>query len=163
MEPAIRLTAATLDDAQDMGRLQVFVHEAHVANVVSYFRPVSAEYLGKVMAEKLREADTRGFVARCEDEAVGYILGCVKRRPEREVSFAYNSLYIDQIFVTSERREQGVARALVEAMRTVAQSEGLSALDLDVWSFNVEARRVFAALGFGPQIERMCMPLQRTC
>lgn len=59
MEPSIRLTAATLDDAEDLGRLQVFVHDAHVANVASYFRPASAEFLGKAMAEKLREADTR--------------------------------------------------------------------------------------------------------
>ncbi|MDX2019650.1 MAG: GNAT family N-acetyltransferase [Deltaproteobacteria bacterium] len=155
----MHIAVATIKDAEAIGRLQTFVHEMHVAHVGWYFRSVSPEQLGKIMSVQLSAPDTRAFVAKSDDETVGYVVGTVKEGEQREMAFAYHWLYIDQIFVKSERRREGIARALVTAMRGAAEAEGITELHLDVYSFNSDAKRAFMKLGFGTRVERMWMPL----
>lgn len=157
MTSTIQIAPATLEDAMQIGVLNFGVHALHVANVDWYFRPATAAQLGTAIAERLKEADTRCFVARYGSEIAGYVLGTVKRRPQREIVFEYRSLYIDSIFVRPSLRLAGTGRALVLAMKSAAATEGLGSLDLGVWAFNTEASQFFARLGFALQTQQMSM------
>jgi ribosomal protein S18 acetylase RimI-like enzyme len=76
-----------------------------------------------------------------------------------EFCHARKCAYVDQICVTAEYRNRGIARGLIEEAKRRARQEGMAKLELDVWSENGKAKAAFHALGFTTYNEKMALEL----
>jgi ribosomal protein S18 acetylase RimI-like enzyme len=115
----------------------------------------AAEYLD-VDPERVRArivGDGLSFVATTEDErtVVGFALA--RRAGSRLVR-------LTDLYVTPERRRQGVATRLLRALREAAAADGAEALDLEVQVTNDAARAAYARLGFREELLTLVAPLQ---
>ena len=99
------------------------------------------------------------LVACAGDEPVGYASAQVQRRAETPFRHSMEHLSVHWMGVLAQWRRQGVGRALIDAMRAEAATRGLSAVTLDVWEFNTEARAFYEKVGFRPQRHILSMEL----
>ncbi len=92
-------------------------------------------------------------------ERAGEICGmaCVDYVDKRET--AYNRprrlLHVQEIAVDAAHRRQGVAREIVDFLRSDARARGCTSIELDVWSFNTQAIEFYEAMGFSPYRQLM--------
>jgi GNAT superfamily N-acetyltransferase len=90
------------------------------------------------------------FLAECEDRVVGYVAADVL---DETVSLFHPLRLgrVNSIAVTAAMRGRGVGRALMAHAETWARVHGAQDLQLVVWAFNEEARRLYAELGYAPR------------
>ena len=60
-------------------------------------------------------------------------------------------ILIDDIYVVPDYRRKGVAKALFNYVKSLAEKEKYEKIDLTVWSFNEEALIFYKSLGFTEQ------------
>ncbi|MGE0114621.1 MAG: GNAT family N-acetyltransferase [Steroidobacteraceae bacterium] len=86
----------------------------------------------------------RGWIACNEQQILGYLL-C-----SRVFSFEYGGLTaaIDEVYVVSEARGQGVGKMLVRAAETEMRDQGCIHIEMEVAARNVRAQRFYSLLGF---------------
>lgn len=89
------------------------------------------------------------------DKPLGYALLRVQNRPEEAFSLPRSFVELEQIAVDPESRKRGVGSALIDEALAVADSLGPGDLELSVWDFNSDARRLFQRKGFTPCLHRM--------
>ncbi len=89
---------------------------------------------------RLLASDIRFLVARHEGRAVGCVALAVAP-PQGEVK---------RLFVRDEARGLGTARALMEALETLARSEGITLAQLETGPRNAAALQLYAAMGYKP-------------
>jgi len=84
----------------------------------------------------------RGFVAEDASELIGYVLF------SRSYDADYvRGLYIVDLYVRNDSRSKGVGRLLMNAVRNVAFTEGISRLSWSVHKNNTGALRFYESLG----------------
>lgn len=72
----------------------------------------------------------------------------MKNRSENEFQFAKTYIYIDQISVKEEYRNQGIARKLLSKVIDIAKDLNIDEVQLDHWNKNEEDSKFFTASGF---------------
>ena len=109
------------------------------------------------LALLLEDPDTRIVVAECDGGLVGS--GYVQKRPSKAyLEHAYHG-YIGFIYTLPERRGQGIATAVLAALKSEAIDMGLDELQLDVFARNHGAISAYEAAGFIPNLIGMRYPL----
>jgi GNAT superfamily N-acetyltransferase len=106
---------------------------------------VEENALVTAMVELLRRDDLGFFlVAREEMEVVGFAA----------VSFAWTlehggkSAWLDELYIRSERRGQGLGSMLIDQVVRLAHQEGCRAIDLEVDQAHRNAERLYLRKGF---------------
>ena len=89
------------------------------------------------------------------EKVLGYVLLRVQERAENAFSPPRRFVELEHVAVDPASRKRGVASALVDEVFSVAQSLGLGDLELSVWDFNNDARRLFQKMGFTPCRHRL--------
>jgi diamine N-acetyltransferase len=146
---AVRL--ATLDDAEVIGVQTWSVQHLHNEALPFIFKPPSADLFPlQKLASLIQDPNCIIGVAEIDSKVVGHIYGAVVNRAENEFNPADSYLYIYQIGVDDDARRQGAGTALITFVRDRARALGLTALQVDHWSFNGRARAFFEACGFSP-------------
>lgn len=56
--------------------------------------------------------------------------------------------YVHMLFVDQQHRDQGAAKALMEAVQNFFKEQNLTRVELNVWQFNAGARELFDDLGY---------------
>jgi GNAT superfamily N-acetyltransferase len=125
------------------------VQALHVAAMPHLFRPPSEGLfpLARLRA-LLASADHVVLVAEVDGAVVGNAHAEVQRRAESPFRRATAVLHVHQMAVGGEWRGRGIGTRLLDAMRTAARERGIATLELNVWSFNAEAREFYARAGF---------------
>lgn len=100
----------------------------------------SAPWSENALREELDNPNALFLVAEAEDAVLGYI-GCQTVLDEG---------YIANVAVSPKHRRQGVARALVRALRAAASERQLSFLTLEVRASNAPAIALYRGEGFVP-------------
>ena len=72
----------------------------------------------------------------------------MQARPETAFNPFRARIYVHNISVAPDARRRGVATALMRYVERRAASEGINEIALDTWVANLDARRLFEALGF---------------
>jgi GNAT superfamily N-acetyltransferase len=133
--PAIR--RASLADLDAAARLfegyQGFYHRVHPEGAVRAF-----------LAQRLERGDSVVLLAWQDDRAVGFA--------QLYPSFASLSLapswILNDLYVEPSARKGGIARALMEAVRQLAQSNGAAEVFLQTAHDNAPARALYESLGY---------------
>jgi len=146
---------ATVLDVDSLVLLNDEVQSLHAAAIPSLFRarPPAAEVVG---AFRAAIEDPAAVWLLAEDgRPCGFLHAQFQERRENWCRPALRVCYIHQIGVHSQWRRKGIARQLVAAIVEEAEKRGFVRIELDVWSFNQNAREAFRRLGFQVFNERM--------
>ncbi len=133
------------------------VDEGRAEDVVALWEQLRAETvvpdagLRRTTAETIRAAllrpETVAFVAHLDGAAVGYVV--VSDRTLNP--FAESAcVAVEQLFIAREARRCGVAKALVAAVASYADRQGVEQVACNVPTSGRDANRFFARLGFTP-------------
>jgi len=118
------------------------VREAHAADAAAIARIEAASFSDpwseKDIAAMIDATYTRAFVAQREDTVVGYLL----------LSFLPPEAEILRIATHPDARRTGVGRALMQRLLSLAVSDGVQAVFLEVRSQGTAARALYRAHGF---------------
>lgn len=120
--------------------------------------PISEVEFMAGLRDGFSRPNARVFVAEHDGRVAGFISAAVEvnqpdRLPERHVTVGY--LYVDPA-----HRRQGVARALLDAVREWARTiEGVVHLEMTVLEADSEAVGFWQAAGFRPFLKRLWAPL----
>lgn len=111
-------------------------------------------FLDEYAAALLAEFDQwRGWIAELDD---GRPVGCLLAQRVRKLPWLHGPgraewWYVQQVFVCSDRRRQGIGRRLVSRAQLAASESGVRWLDL---RSSESGRALFEACGFEPLPER---------
>ncbi|MEZ4767663.1 MAG: GNAT family N-acetyltransferase [Caldilineales bacterium] len=94
----------------------------------------------------LLEADRlgRGWMIHLDGQPVGYVV----------VTFGYSlefygrDAFVDELFIASQVRGQGIGRAVMQQVEALLGSTGIQALHLEVEEGNQAAQRLYESQGF---------------
>jgi ribosomal protein S18 acetylase RimI-like enzyme len=64
-------------------------------------------------------------------------------------------IHLHHISVRPDSRRQGIGNALLAAVRSVGNDDGITMMTADVWVFNENARAFFRRHGLTPYVERL--------
>jgi ribosomal protein S18 acetylase RimI-like enzyme len=146
---------ATPSDAPILARLNGVVQQVHHEALPDQFKAPDPDAVEPFFAEQLARLEVVAYVAdEAGGGAVGYVLGEELHRSDSAFTASGSALYIHHIAVDPAVRHRGCGRALIHAIEDEAQRRGIENLRLDYWTFNEQAKRFFASLGFEPFNER---------
>ena len=158
-EMNMKIRDAVADDLDVLMVLNKEVHTIHVSLFPDVFRNTDASALRDWFRGRLSDAATAVLLGIEDDHVVAYLIVRMVKRDADVFSHGRSCAYIDHVCVTAEYRNRGIARALIEETKRRAKQEGISRLELDVWSENKEARAAYHALGFTTYNEKMALEI----
>lgn len=134
-------------DGELLASLNRFVHDLHVEARPDYFMPTRAEETAAWFEAHLAASEARVFIADLDAQPIGYALAFFQARGPSPFGAGRRWCELDQIAVDPCWRQQGVARALVDAIVHEAVTAGIDELKANTWAFNGDALRSFESLG----------------
>jgi ribosomal protein S18 acetylase RimI-like enzyme len=151
------LRQAARDDLAALGELNTHVQTLHAEACPELFRlnPPLEEVAG-AFGKMMDDPSAFWLIAETYLPA-GYLHARFHERPESWIRPAHRVCVINHLVVHPDFRRLGVARGLLSALVNEADKRGFGRIELDVWSFNREARAAFKSLGFEVFNERMAL------
>ena len=157
----MNIRLATLDDIDALVRLNAEVQKLHADALPYLFKQpdnptgIMADFRERILADP----EGHVFLAEIDGEPAGYAYAHVNHRLDNAYTYAFDTIYIDQIGVKSVYQGQGVGRALIQAVFEWARTENISRVTLDTGAFNTNAQAFFKKQGFEFFIYRMGVTL----
>ena len=157
----MKIRKANSTDVPAIVALNASVQEMHAEVFPTRFRrDAPADAVASAFNAMLNAPSSYWLVAE-DSQLVGFLSAEFRQRDESWCLVPHRVCYLAGIAVAPESRRKGIARALVAALRKEADARGIAAIELDVWTFNSEAREAFARLGFTRLLERMTFSAER--
>jgi len=139
-------------DHDDVSRLSRSVDELHRESLPWMFRVPDVEPRPRAYLESLLGRDDAVvYVADAigADGLVGVAFGLMRAMPAFPVFVQQRYGVLDGLVVDDAWRRRGIGKQLVQAVESWALDLGAQWLEMNVYEFNVEARRFYDALGYG--------------
>ncbi len=152
---------ATVGDAEVVSRLNRHVQQLHAEALPWLFKAPGEGIDPRVFAELIARPDTHVFIGYADGEPAGYVAVQILSRPEQPLRYGMDVVVVDQIAVAPEHRGKGYGAQLLREAVALAEARGIRRVELDVWTFNENARRFFAGQGFRVFNERMALDIDR--
>ncbi len=141
----MKIEIPTMKDLEAIDKIALQVHECHVK-----WRPDIFEHTDSIISqEELVDmiANRAIFVARIENQVVGYIL--MSSKEGKKNGYRYRKeLDIDAIGVDKTYRNQGIGGKLLEYVKEYAKENDYTDLKLTVNEENENARHLYEKVGF---------------
>ncbi len=150
---------AKSDDLDALIALNREVQDIHVSLFPDVFHHTDEAALREWFGQRIQDRSTAVLVASYNQRVVGYLIIRFSSREAHVFCRARNYAYVDQVCVAAEHRKRGVGRALIDEAKGRARAEGMTKLELDVWSRNAEAKTAFEIFGFRTYNEKMSMDI----
>jgi shikimate dehydrogenase len=151
---------ATPNDDATISRLHSALQAYHAEAHPSFFKQPSAHTFPPAMVRDiLAKPSNIVFLAEIGGTALGYLYADTMPAQETAMTFPLERLWIHHISVEPNFQRQGIGKALIDAAKSYARSQGIRTLALSVWAFNRVAIRFFEAQGFVMYNHRMWLQL----
>ena len=155
MTDTISIRMADGADLDALVELNRVVQGVHAAALPGLFKSECAVEVVKEAFETMMAAPGGYWLIAEAAQPCGYLYADFRERPESWSQRQRRVCNISHVAVSPGWRRHGVARRLVARLREEAERRGFARIELDVWSFNREAKTCFARLGFHVFNERM--------
>lgn len=155
----MKVRKARIKDIDDLIVLNHEVQDLHLKAFPEIYREVPEKEARQFFEHFIKEKENYIFMGESLKGVVGYIAFRVVKQGEIPFTTERRVVYIDQIVVKEEFRNQGFGRRLMEEVDKLARKTGASWLQLDVWDFNKSAQYFFSANGFDTYVRRMAKKL----
>jgi ribosomal protein S18 acetylase RimI-like enzyme len=146
MSVVIRRACGT--DALFLSQAIQELQELHSAAMPELFKPTIEPYTPEKLSDLLSNPMTHLFIADVAGQPVGFAHFWKFDEPEGENNFPNSKIFISYVYVQSERRRNGIGRALIVAAQNLAEELKASSIELNVMAFNASARDFFLKCGF---------------
>ena len=141
-------------------KLNKEVQDIHVELFPDSFHHTEEDELRRTIASWLKDANFMSYIAYAGNIAVGYMFAKIIRRDRNPFSNARECIYIDQICVTGQFRNRGVAKLLIAQAVGTARKMGIKRVELDYWTGNKPAGKAFRKIGFTTYNEKMFLDIE---
>ncbi len=131
------------------------VQNLHAQFLPTIYKPFEYNEIQKVMDVMLSNEMNRVFVAKLNDEIIGYILIVIKNIPESAFYFTHQIIHIDQLSVSEKYKRNGVGAILMDKAEKLAKELNINRMELDYLEFNLNAKSFFHNKGFLPYRGKM--------
>jgi ribosomal protein S18 acetylase RimI-like enzyme len=155
----VKIRDAKTDDLDALITLNREVQDIHVSLFPDLFHHTDEAALREWFGQRMQDRSTAVLVATDDPRVVGYMIMRFSSREAHVFCRARKCAYVDQACVAAEHRKRGVGRALIDEAKGRARAEGMTRLELDVWSRNAEAKTAFEIFGFTTYNEKMSMDI----
>jgi diamine N-acetyltransferase len=153
----MNIRRATALDIPALVALNRDAQHSHASAFPERFRSdVPEQIMASAFSEMIQSPKSYWLVAE-ESQPIAFLNADFVERPESWHSPTRRVCYLAGIVVAPAFRRQGIARALLATLQREADSRQAANIELDVWSFNDEAREAFRKLGFHRIMERMAL------
>lgn len=150
---------ATDGDFAQISAMLRDIHRAHARAEPSYYKD-----LDEVMTEKdFRAEVAAGHVMVLEEDGVvkGYAIFADMLIQNHPIIKDQKILMIDDICVLASERGRGVGRRLFGHIEKHARAHDYTSIDLNVWTFNLDAHKFYRSMGMRDTRVRMTKELSR--
>lgn len=134
----------TIKDYEAVKNIISELHKMHVQNRPDFYLENKCPITVKEYKSLLKNKEKISISFVVNNKIAGICLATIKNRIEK-------SIYIDDIFVLSEYRCQGIATKLFEQIKEISKDIGAKRIDLTVWQFNKSAFDFYKSLGMKEQ------------
>ncbi|WP_313516328.1 GNAT family N-acetyltransferase [Pseudomonas sp.] len=125
-------------DLDDLGRL--------FGGYLAFYQvPQAPEPIREFLAARLERGDSKLLIAR---DAQGVAQGFVQLYPLFASLALRPSWLLSDLYVAESARRQGVARALMDAARQLAQRSGACGIQLETAKSNLAGQALYESLGY---------------
>lgn len=136
------------EDSSLLAELNEGVQNLHHELYPKEFKPTNKRQAKAAFERLLAKPEVFAFVAKEDEQTVGYVLCMIHQRSESEFQYEKISLIIDQIMVLDTNRRKGVASLLLERAVQLAKEKGITEMIMDHWDGNSAAGSFFARHDF---------------
>jgi ribosomal protein S18 acetylase RimI-like enzyme len=134
----------TINDFEMIDTIISNLHKIHTQNRPDFYTPNEHPISKKEFAKLLKDKNKINLAFISDNQVVGICLATIKNKISK-------SIYIDDIFVVDEFRQQGIATQLFNEIESIAKQISAKRIDLTVWQFNTSAIEFYKSLGMTEQ------------
>ena len=138
---------ANINDIEALHRIFEALHKIHFdgrPDIFSDDNPYTVKFIKRALKDKSKKI----IIAEKNTGIIGLCAFCFN---DNAYQTRKKQIFIDDIYVMPEYRRKGVAKALFNYVKSLAEKEKYEKIDLTVWSFNEEALIFYKSLGFMEQ------------
>jgi ribosomal protein S18 acetylase RimI-like enzyme len=156
-DPDMRIRNATNADLEAILELNAFVQRQHAEALPELFKaPTKSRQTAELFRGFLADANSLMILAEAEQPA-GYLWAQFQDRPDSWAHQSLRLLCVQHMAVAPQFQGRGVGTLLMKKAVETARSKGIHRIELDVWSFNSDAKRFYTRHGFKVFNERMAL------
>jgi ribosomal protein S18 acetylase RimI-like enzyme len=145
--PSISISAAQVLDIEPLNGLMFELHDEHHRDCPEFFKTALEIEQEKSIARYLDDPECLVFVAKQNQEIVGFITGHFCELVS-SVSKPIQMGSIDELYVKSDFRHQSIANKLCTTLHQRFKEYGVTQVFVEVWEFNSPAQQFYEQLGF---------------
>lgn len=144
---AINIRSAKLSDIPLILKLLHEVLEVHAAIRPDIFISGTTKYSADELTKIIEDPNTPIIVAvNDDDEVIGYGF-CIFKTIDQQSLVHSKTLYIDDICISQNYRQQHVGTKIFDAIKQFALDNGCDAITLNVWEGNDNAKKFYEHMG----------------
>ena len=136
------------EDLEQVNELRKQVNDLHVAGKPDVFKPGFCDELRNYIYVIFADSRQKIVVADLDGTICGFAVLNHITRPENPFMFVRDYLDIDEFCIDKYHRRQGIAKAMIDFIRTYAKEQGFNRVELNMWEFNQGALAFYEAVGF---------------
>ncbi|MEE0930232.1 MAG: GNAT family N-acetyltransferase [Acutalibacteraceae bacterium] len=142
------IRSATLEEAEKVNEIREQVLQVQVNGRRDIFKSCFNNDL-KNYIYKFYENENADVLI-CERDRIICGFACVEfvNKPESPYSYSRKYFHIEEFGVHKNCRRQGVGTELFEYIKQLANKNGYTRLELDMWEFNTGALKFYESVGF---------------
>ncbi len=143
----MKISFAKPEDAESIARIFHKTGQLHQERVPDIFLPSSFENDLKYVRENIGREEVKIFKAESDGVICGYLVLYLNEYPSEFFRISRYG-FVGSIGVETNYRRCGIGTALMRAAEEYLKTSGVRAIEIDVFTFNTEAERLYAALGY---------------
>jgi ribosomal protein S18 acetylase RimI-like enzyme len=153
----MRIRNATKTDLEAIIALNAFVQQQHADALPELFKAPEELHQTREAFQALLADSTSLVLLAEETQPVGYLWAQFQNRSESWTRLAQRLLYIQHIAVVPQYQHNGIGTILLKKAIEIALKAEVKRVELDVWSFNAEARHFYEKHGFEVFNQKMAL------
>ena len=143
-----------LNDYEDVRILVKQIHELHLSNRPDIYNDGESfpkEYFEKVLSD----ANNLNYVYVENKKIVGVLNATLQHTNPLPIIKPRTYYFIENLVVDKNHRRKGIAKKLFHYLTLKAKENNIDSIELNVWSFNIEAIKFYESMGMNIKNIRM--------
>ncbi|QDP41151.1 GNAT family N-acetyltransferase [Radiobacillus deserti] len=135
-------------DYELLAKLNKPVHDLHHSLYPEYFEEYDYDVIKDTFKNQIDKDNFIFLILEDEGEAVGFAWVEIRDYDRYPYKDTYQSVYVHQISINSEKRHSGYGTFLMDHIYQIAKDHNIDLVELDYWVKNSNAAKFYQKHGF---------------